>query len=216
MSNLKRLGKLRCVLPGFLVVIPLMSACQTERVSPPGTEDPLVQVRRVRDRFFKESPQSPIPERDRGQFQGLDYYPIDPALRFQLKLVRYPIPVRVRLETNTGEIRDGLRYGYFEFRAEGQVCRLQAYRMEDSADSGKPYLFIPFRDATSGKETYGAGRYLDLPENTSGTYNLDFNRAYNPSCAYGDGYSCPLPPQENRLEVAIRAGEKNYRHTPGL
>ncbi len=216
MSNLNRSAKLRCLLPGLLVVTALLFACETERPASPGSEDPLVQARRERDRFFKDSSQSPIPERDRNQFHGLNYYPIDPGLRFHLKLVRYPAPERVRLETNTGEIRDGLRYGYFEFRAEGEVCRLQAYRMEDSADPGKPYLFIPFRDATSGTETYGAGRYLDLPENTSGTYDLDFNLAYNPSCAYGDGFSCPLPPKENRLTIAIRAGEKNYLHKPGV
>ena len=70
--------------------------------------------------------------------------------------------------------------------------------MEDSSDTGKPYLFIPFRDATTGVETYAAGRYLDLNENTTGFYDLDFNRAYNPYCAYNTGYSCPIPPEENR------------------
>jgi hypothetical protein len=114
------------------------------------------------------------------------------------------------MATNTGEIRDGLRYGYIEFDAEGQRCRLQVYRLDDSGDSGKASLFIPFRDSTSGKETYGAGRYLDLDENTSGIYELDFNRAYNPYCAYGEGYSCPIPPEENRLAIPIRAGEKIY------
>lgn len=73
-----------------------------------------------------------------------------------------------------------------------------------------PSLFIPFRDQTSGQETYGSGRYIDLAENTSGIYTLDFNRAYNPYCAYNDTYSCPLPPAENTLAVPIRAGEKKY------
>jgi len=114
------------------------------------------------------------------------------------------------MATNTGEIRDGLRYGFFEFDAEGQRCRLQVYRLDDSGDSGKASLFVPFRDSTSGRETYGAGRYIDLDENASGIYELDFNRAYNPYCAYGEGYSCPIPPEENRLAIPIRAGEKIY------
>jgi hypothetical protein len=80
---------------------------------------------------------------------------------------------------------------------------------EDQGRSG-PSLFIPFRDATSGSETYAAGRYLELTENTTGIYDLDFNRAYNPYCAYREDYSCPLPPAENTLTVAIRAGEKTH------
>ncbi len=79
---------------------------------------------------------------------------------------------------------------------------------------GAPLLFVPFRDATSGVETYTAGRYIDLRENTSGFYDLDFNRAYNPSCAYGQDFSCPIPPEENRLAVPIRAGERKYATAP--
>jgi len=86
---------------------------------------------------------------------------------------------------------------------------LNVYKLEDAAGHGAS-LFIPFRDATSGGGTYGAGRYLDLIENTTGIYDLDFNRAYNPYCAYNDRFSCPLPPGENTLEVPILAGEKIY------
>lgn len=115
------------------------------------------------------------------------------------------------MATNTGEIRSGLRYGYFEFRVEGQDCRLQVYRLEDAPDTGGgAYLFVPFRDATSGIETYGAGRYIDLKENTSGVYDLDFNRAYNPYCAYNAQFSCPVAPADNTLKVPVRAGEKKY------
>ena len=146
---------------------------------------------------------------DRSDFQGLSYYPIDSSLKFSAKLHRYAGPKQIRLGTNTGEIRSGLRYGYFDFQVEGISCRLNAYKLEDAPDRGAS-LFVPFRDATSGKETYGAGRYIDLKENTSGTYDLDFNRAYNPFCAYNNEFSCPLPPSENTLAVPIRAGEKDY------
>jgi len=153
---------------------------------------------------------SPLLPQDRPTFHGLSYYPIDPQLRFSVPLHRYPAPVQVRLGTNTGEIRSGLRYGYFDFKVGGQSCRLQVYRLEDAPDSGGAMLFIPFRDSTSGRETYAAGRYIDLKENTSGVYDLDFNRAYNPSCAYDSEFSCPVPPAENTLKVPIHAGEKKY------
>jgi uncharacterized protein (DUF1684 family) len=173
-------------------------------------ETELLQERREKDAVFRSGAQSPLPPAERSGFAGLKYYPPNPALRFHTKLNRYPAPKAVRLGTNTGEIQSGLRYGYFEFEVNGVTCRLQAYRMDDTPAEGGPLLFIPFKDATSGSETYGAGRYIDLHENTSGIYDLDFNRAFNPYCAYGKGYSCPVPPEENRLAVPIRAGEKKY------
>ncbi len=177
---------------------------------PAAVEDTLLQDRQERDRSFKFGPDSPLQADQKVQFKGLDYYPPNPALRFTLKLNRYPVPQRVRIGTNTGEIRTGLRYAYFEFEVERQSCRLQVYRLDDPPTQGPPLLFIPFRDTTSESETYGAGRYIDLSENTSGIYDLDFNRAYNPSCAYGKGFSCPVPPEENRIAVPIRAGERKY------
>jgi uncharacterized protein (DUF1684 family) len=171
-------------------------------------------ARREKDAAFRSGTNSPIPEEERGSFNGLAYYPFQPSLRFQVRLVRYPRPELLRLGTSTGEMRDALRYGYFEFEAQGRICRLQVYRTMEDIQSGGRELFIPFRDATSGRETYGGGRYIDLPENTSGIYDLDFNEAYNPYCAYAKTYSCPLPPQENTLPLPIEAGEKNYRAHP--
>jgi uncharacterized protein len=176
---------------------------------PPRTQDEILEERRAKDASFK-SEDSPIPPEERPGFQGLSYYPVDPRLRFSVPLHRYQTVLKIKLGTNTGEIRDALRYGYFDFQVEGQSCRLQAYRLEDASDREGASLFIPFRDSTSGKETYAAGRYIDLKENTAGVYDLDFNRAYNPSCAYNSEFSCPVPPAENTLKAPIRAGEKKY------
>ena len=167
----------------------------------------MLQERQEKNAFFK-STSSPLLDIDRGKFTGLDYYPVNPELRFQVRLERYSSPKTIRMATNTGEIRGGLIYGFFEFTVENQTCRVQVYRLEEAFS--KPALFIPFIDATSGVETYEGGRYLDLTENTSGIYDLDFNRAYNPYCAYNPEYSCPAPPTENALPVYIRAGEKKY------
>lgn len=189
----------------------LVSGCSEPRTyREPAATDPVVAERLQKDRMFKIGSESPIPEKDRANFTGLAYYAPDPGFRFELKLNRYQKPARVRLGTNTGEMRDALRYGYFEFDVDGKVCRLQVYRTEEMQKVAGPRLFMPFRDATSGRETYAAGRYLELPENTTGVYELDFNRAFNPYCAYNDRFSCPVPPPENTLPVAIRAGEKMY------
>ncbi len=173
-------------------------------------QDPILQERTAKDAAFKSDSSSPLRPEDKAGFRGLAYYSLNPALRFSARLHRYASPEAVRLGTNTGEIRSGLRYGYFDFQVEGQECRLQVYRLDDTSAGGGAYLFIPFRDSTSGQETYAAGRYIDLKENTSGIYDLDFNRAYNPYCVYNSEYSCPIPPAENTLAVPIRAGEKNY------
>jgi uncharacterized protein (DUF1684 family) len=197
----------------FAVLVIAMYSCSEPdhsagKLSAP--QDPMIMERKAKDAAFKSDDNSPIPQKDKFGFQGLSYYPINPDMRFSVRLNRYSAPQRVRLGTNTGEIRTGLRYGYFEFRVGDQNCRLQVYRLEDIPESGGSNLFIPFRDATTGHESYPAGRYIDLAENTSGIYVLDFNRAYNPYCAYNNKYSCPLPPAENTLLIPIRAGEKKY------
>lgn len=188
-------------------------ACSRQEVNPEAnvaSMDTVASERMQRNEVFRTGANSPIPQKDRNSFKGLDYFPVNKDLRFSLRLQRYARPKQVRLGTNTGEIRSGLRYGFFDFVVDGESCRLQVYRLDDVAQGGGPNLFIPFRDATSGSETYAPGRYIDLAENTSGIYDLDFNRAYNPYCAYNHEYSCPLPPAENTLPVPIRAGEKNY------
>jgi uncharacterized protein (DUF1684 family) len=197
---------------GVLVVALIFAGCSERNPAKQivsSSKDPILQERIAKDAAFKSGSDSPIPELARSGFQGLSYYPLELSFRFQVKLHRYAGPKSIRIATNTGEIRSGLVYGYFEFRVGVQACKLQAYRLEDASGRG-PSLFIPFRDATTGKETYSAGRYVELAENTSGVYDLDFNRAYNPYCVYNSEYSCPLPPVENTLTVPVRAGEKIF------
>ena len=109
------------------------------------------------------------------------------------------------MDTSTGDRRTYSRAGRFVFIVDGQECSLSLYSHDDPSS-----LFLPFRDATSGKETYGAGRYLDLTVEIDGQIDLDFNLAYNPLCAYNEGWSCPIPPVENWLTVPIHAGELTY------
>ena len=199
----------------LLLITALLSAGCERRNDPVGktgetvsVHDNVLRDRQIKDALFK-SESSPLIASEREKFTGLDYYPINPELRFQVRLERYSSPKTVRIATNTGEIRSGILYGFFEFIVENQTCRAQVYRLEETFN--RPALFIPFLDATSGAETYEGGRYIDLTENTSGIYDLDFNRAYNPYCAYNPAYSCPAPPKENTLPAPIRAGEKKPR-----
>lgn len=162
--------------------------------------------RKRKDEAFRVDPHSPIPRHERTAFGGLRYYPPNPAWRFQARLVPHERPQHVTMQASDGGAKHHVNVGHFEITAQGQTVKVQAY--ENASGHG---LFIPFRDRTSGKETYGAGRYLDVEESSPGVYDLDFNFAYNPSCAYDDAYSCPFPPPENWLQVEIRAGEKTYK-----
>ena len=166
--------------------------------------------RREKDAFFASHPQSPIPLEDRRRFSGLAYYPPDPAYRFELPLHELADKDLHEVQDTGGNVRELFRWGEFRFEVDGRPCSLVAYR----SDPAEGRLFVPFRDATSGADTYGAGRYLDLAPGRhladGGRWTLDFNEAYNPWCAYSDGYVCPFVPRENWLGVAIRAGEKNH------
>jgi len=166
--------------------------------------------------FFAEHWQSPIAPEDRKRFKGLDYFPPDPNYRFELELHEHEEKKLVKMAYTKGQERDFTRWGEFRFIVGGKECKLQAYKSNPEDER----LFILFRDATSGKETYGAGRYLDVEPERDRTaedkWSLDFNKAYNPWCVYSKDYTCPLVPQENSLEVAIPAGEKDYPLKEGL
>jgi uncharacterized protein (DUF1684 family) len=177
----------------------------------------LTDFRDEKDAFFESSPQSPIMYGERGnRFSGLSYYPPDLGFQVVATLERTDSYETAQIATSTGEMREMARYGVLRFRLADRDLTLSAF--VDADDDEPEELFVPFRDATSGKETYGAGRYLDLPFHAHGSgpheIIMDFNLAYNPYCAYSEAYSCPLPPAENTLPVAITAGEKDYTGHP--
>lgn len=168
--------------------------------------------RKEKDYYFQSDPDSPIPPEIRVKFPGLAYFPPAPTYRLRVRLTKLPDPEPVTLATSKGIPRPMVKYGYFDFKIDGVKQRLYAYRSvpQPGHHHEDASLFVPFRDATSGKESYGAARYLDLEEEPSSLYTLDFNLAYNPYCAYSDDYVCPFPPKENWLTAAIRAGEKAF------
>jgi uncharacterized protein (DUF1684 family) len=167
----------------------------------------LLRFRETKDEFMSQSHESPFSHSGEGGFKGLSYFEPDPAFRFETKLLRYRVETSVIMITSTGTRQLFNKVGRFDIKVEAQPVQLQAYQAAEREDED---LFVPFKDATSGKETYGAARYLDMKVEHNDEYLLDFNYAYNPYCAYVEGYVCPVPPAENWLKVAIRAGERNH------
>lgn len=174
--------------------------------------DAIEAQRSQKDRYFREDPRTPVPEDERDDFEGLEYFPVDPDYRYEVELDRYDEPEPVVVGTSSDGEQEYLAWGEFAIEVDGASVTVTAYKGTRDEDR----LWVPFRDETSGEETYGAGRYLDLePEHhrtDDGTWILDFNEAYNPTCAYSDHYECPLPPMDNWLDVRIEAGEKDFGH----
>jgi uncharacterized protein (DUF1684 family) len=177
-----------------------------------GTTD-LKTFRDGREHEMRDPKETPLPEAERAKFSALKYYETDKKFRVTARLKKEPSEQRINFQTSSGKVRIFLRYGTVSFKLRGKKYELGVYQVEPAAqkEEYKDLLFIPFKDETSGKETYGAGRYIDIKVPTSDKVVLDFNLAYNPNCAYGsDKYNCPIPPKENRLAVEIKAGEKSY------
>jgi uncharacterized protein (DUF1684 family) len=181
-------------------------------------EDALERFRQGRDELFKTHPQSPIEHEERASFQGLHYFSQDPAYRVQARLEAGDGD---ELLIDTGGEDGAVRYrraGHLVFQVGGEPCRLTVLSLVQYAGG----LFVPFRDTTSARETYGGGRYLfDTAKDTAGLVLevtsgssevvIDFNYAYNASCAYSPRWACPLAPRENWLNVPIPVGEKSYK-----
>ena len=164
----------------------------------------LQEFRDAKDEFFAHSSDSPLDHQRRHEFDGLEYFPPNPSLVFDLP-VEPGDGSEVTVATSDGAERVYRRIGRVTFDVNGEPARLTLY------STGHSGYFLPFRDSTSGSESYGAGRYLDIEPNDDGTVTVDFNYAYNPTCAYDEAYSCPLPPAENWLRVPIEAGERDFR-----
>lgn len=178
---------------------------------PSGWDGRVLADRADRDRSFRESPDTPLLVQDRATFAGLDYWELDSEYRFVGAIEAYDAREPFEIITTSGQQRKCEKYGRVTFDLNGTRRTLQVYRLLDTP--GGPSLFLPFTDRTTGKETYPSGRYIDLDGEPGGLYVLDFNRAYNPSCAYGaaERFACPVTPAENRLETRVEAGERGYR-----
>jgi uncharacterized protein (DUF1684 family) len=190
----------------------LLSQACTSGPPPPDTrpyEQTVVEWRKSKDEAFRSTREgvSPLPPAKRASFQGLIYYPITPAYQVPASLTLEEVnpPVFVELQNTANERERYRKVGTLGFTANGVPLKLSAYALESGSLTR---LFVPFGDLTNGEETYKGGRFLELDQTPTGLYDLDFNRAFNPLCVFNPEFICPLPPRENHLAVAIRAGEK--------
>jgi uncharacterized protein (DUF1684 family) len=179
----------------------------------PDNAETLQWFRQHKDTLFREHPQSPIPQDQRSVFRGLAYWPYDAAARVNARFTESPEPPDAPGKTqNAGDEIAFRRIGSLTFELSGQHLSLVAFWIVGYAGG----LFVPFKDATSGHETYGAGRYLldtiksaDLGSDANtDTVILDFNYAYHPSCTYDPIWVCPLAPPDSRLPIPVHAGER--------
>lgn len=136
------------------------------------------------------------------------YYPFDPDYRLRSMVEPITPPEPLRLPTSSGEIRPAHRIGRVRLRLPRGEATLALYSLDDMQATAPDHLFLPFRDAGAGRETYGAGRYVEITREPGGVVEIDFNRAYNPDCAFGITAQCPITPSENTVPFAIAAGEK--------
>ena len=156
--------------------------------------------------------ESPLTDEDFKSFKGLDFYPINEKFIVAAKFVRTPNEKVFKMKTTGTRLPEYVKYGELHFTLDGQSFKLNLYQnIELTQKEGyADYLFLPFSDLTCGKESYIGGRYIDMKIPKSDTVTIDFNKAYNPYCAYNHKYSCPIVPLENDLTIEILAGVKKF------
>ncbi len=177
----------------------------------------LSNIRAEKDQFSASHPQSPLTPEQKHDFERLNCFQENEALRVEVTVEEFPQQETIEIQTSTGDVRTYYRFGRFTFEVDGKEANLMIY----DKDFG---FFLPFINSLANSETYGAGRYLEPEPLNNGKYLVDFNLAYNPYCAYNEPHSlatrfgrepkvwnCPLTPFENRLKVPIRAGEKIFK-----
>ncbi|WP_242927841.1 DUF1684 domain-containing protein [Pontibacter vulgaris] len=169
---------------------------------------PLKKEREEKDLSFRSKENSPFPSETSQKFRNLVYFEPNLDYRVRAEVEKLPKQDTLHMQMNNGTTEPYLQYGIATFKLDDKPQRLVLYKKVNEA---KEQLFVPFTDKTNGFDTYGGGRYLDVPfKEDAKTVVLDFNRAYSPFCAYNPEYVCPVPPKANRLTVAIPAGEKTY------
>ena len=198
-----------------LVVAALVCACTSGPAAPEDDSGSYIRevedARAEKDRLFFADTET-IPAAKRAVFLPLKYYPVDPAFKIPASLkLSNDRPVS-DMPTSTGTNRKMQRVGILEFTLQGKAMSLESF--VEAGTQQITSLFVPFADLTTGMDTYSAGRYLDLKPTATGFYVIDFNLAYNPTCAYNPTWECPFPPPANRLKVAILAGEKAPPEAP--
>ena len=162
---------------------------------------------------YKDATTSPLKDKDRKKFEGLDFFKFDSTYVVKATLNRTPDSEWFDMKTTTDRVSPERVFGILTFELKGETYKLNVYQGKDimKREGYEDYLFLPFIDNTNGNESYGGGRYIDLRIPEGDTIIIDFNTAYNPYCAYNDKYSCPIVPRVNYLDLDIEAGVKTFK-----
>jgi hypothetical protein len=172
------------------------------------TESVSFQVNLLQEFYNKKT--SPLSRKERKRFKGHDFFTIDPDYAVLAQFERIQSPDTILMRTSKDTVKYYITYANILFNLKGTDCKLVVYQSLAlrNVEEFKDYLFIPFKDQTSGIESYGGGRYLDIKIPNADEIVLNFNLAYNPYCAYTIGYNCPIPPAINTLPIQVKAGTK--------
>ena len=165
---------------------------------------------------FKDASKSPLKSKDLKSFEGLDFFPVDSSYIITASIELTPNSPFIGMPTSTDEKSYYRKFGMLTFTLKEKEMQLTLYQSLEESENPifKDYLFLPFTDETSGGDSYGGGRYMDVFKsniNTDRTLELNFNNTYNPYCAYNEDYTCPLTPRDNHLNIAILAGVKDFK-----
>ncbi|MEX2594774.1 MAG: DUF1684 domain-containing protein [Anditalea sp.] len=159
-------------------------------------------------KFLKYNDDSPLTQEQKNALDSLSYFPVDPNYKVRARVVPVDKKVMIQIPMTDGTLERYIKHSYAEFELMGSTNRLLLLQADGEQD--RRNFFLAFADDTSGEETYGGGRFLDVKKDGQNSITIDFNLVYNPYCTYNPDYACPIPPKENILEIPIRAGEKDY------
>ena len=198
----------------FIITMLLLTSCNSKSKRPLLGNSPYQQKLNA---TYKDASKSPLKKKDLKGFKGLDFFPIDSSYSVLASLERTPNTPYLEIATSTDEKPYYREFGILTFTIKEKKMQLTLYQSLEEYENPlyKDYLFLPFTDETSGEESYGGGRYMDIFESeisSNETIELNFNNTYNPYCAYNDEYSCPLTPRKNHLTIAIKAGVKDFKN----
>ncbi len=195
------------LLATFLIGMVCLTSCAQKRPIQGDTE-----FQRELNAEYKDASKSPLKDKDRKKFEGLDFFKVDSTYVVKAQLERTPDSKWFNMRTTTSRVSKERVFGVLHFELKGKTYQLNVYQGQDimKKEGMEDYLFLPFLDETNGLESYGGGRYIDLRIPKGDSIDIDFNTAYNPYCAYNDKYSCPIVPRDNYLKTRVEAGVKAF------
>jgi hypothetical protein len=192
----------------FTLLLTALSCAQGKEPIPGETE-----FQKEINAEYKDASTSPLKDKDRKNFKGLEFFKFDTTYVVRARFERTPEETPFQMKTTTDRLPVYVKYGIVTFNLKGNTYRLNVYQNQDlmKKEGFEDYLFLPFLDDTNGEESYGGGRYIDLRIPEGDEVVIDFNKAYNPYCAYNEKYSCPIVPRENYLDLKVEAGVKAFQ-----